>query len=243
MAEPTTGCHLPRGLLQPLRRTFTAALALRCSAPQSSLPGRVQPGPAHRRRPAPAAPAGDLSGQSVHGPRTDPGPAAAGSNTARIGLLPGSRRPELDESDPDAAAGEPAATPIGPASRSGAGEQPDDDGSLGAGATGGWNLQDERLLRDGAPTIEVHRGAFQAVLQSSDLVIGMAGTAVEQAVGLAGLPFSSLVRGLSSPQPLPRPRRRLLGPTVFCAPGEAGSLQNLSASAELCLQLLQRRLR
>ena len=29
------------------------------------------------------------------------------------------------------------------------------------------------------------RGAFRAVLQHSDLVIGMAGTAIEQAVGLA----------------------------------------------------------
>ena len=159
----------------------------------------------------------------------------------RIGLLPGSRRPELDAN---------LTLMLRLVS-----QLPHQSGlhldlalvnSLGntdlsaLAQRAGWNLQDERLLRDGAPTIEVHRGAFQAVLQSSDLVIGMAGTAVEQAVGLGRPALQLPGAGPQFTAAFAEAQRRLLGPTVFCAPGEAGSLQNLSASAELCLQLLQR---
>ena len=159
----------------------------------------------------------------------------------RIGLLPGSRRPELDAN---------LTLMLRLVS-----QLPHQSGlhldmalvnSLGNAdlsalvQRAGWNLQNERLLRDGAPTIEVHRGAFQAVLQSSDLVIGMAGTAVEQAVGLGRPALQLPGAGPQFTAAFAEAQRRLLGPTVFCAPGEAGSLQNLSASAELCLQLLQR---
>ena len=104
----------------------------------------------------------------------------------------------------------------------------------------GWTLQAGVLLRQGTPAIHVHRGGFQAVLQSSDLVIGMAGTAVEQAVGLCRPVLQIPGGGPQFTAAFAEAQRRLLGPTVFCAPGEAGSMENLEGSAALCLDLLHR---
>ena len=104
----------------------------------------------------------------------------------------------------------------------------------------GWTLQAGVLLREGTPAIHVHRGGFQAVLQNSDLVIGMAGTAVEQAVGLCRPVLQLPGEGPQFVAAFAEAQRRLLGPTVFCAPGEAGSLENLEGSAALCLDLLNR---
>ena len=86
----------------------------------------------------------------------------------------------------------------------------------------------------------MRREAFSALLQSSDLLICMAGTAAEQAVGL-GRPVLQLPgRGPQFTAAFAEAQRRLLGPTVFCAPGDAGSMDNLRASAELALDLLDR---
>ena len=104
----------------------------------------------------------------------------------------------------------------------------------------GWTLHAGVLLQEGAPAIHVHRNGFQAVLQSSDLVLGMAGTAVEQAVGLCRPALQLPGGGPQFTAAFAEAQRRLLGPTVFCAPGETGSMENLEASAALCLDLLHR---
>ena len=104
----------------------------------------------------------------------------------------------------------------------------------------GWMLQGDVLVREGAQEVHVHRGAFQAVLQSSDLVIGMAGTAVEQAVGLCKPALQLPGGGPQFTSAFAEAQRRLLGPTVFCATGAACSTANLDASAELCMDLLSR---
>jgi uncharacterized protein (TIGR03492 family) len=113
----------------------------------------------------------------------------------------------------------------------------------------GWRIEPgSPELDDGCPLVlcqgrlrlQLHWGRFSAVLNSSDLVLSMTGTAAEQAVGLA-LPVLQLAGG--GPQFTPgfaEAQRRLLGPGVVCAPGPAGGEATLMASAALAAALLQR---
>ena len=159
----------------------------------------------------------------------------------RIGLLPGSRRPELDanltlmlrlvERLPQQPGLNLDLALVGSL----------DDPTLAALAEAhGWSLQNGVLHHPTAMAIQVRRGAFQAVLQGSDLVIGMAGTAVEQAVGLAKPALQLPGQGPQFTAAFAEAQRRLLGPTVFCAPGATGSETNLEATAKLALELLVR---
>ena len=75
-------------------------------------------------------------------------------------------------------------------------------------ASVGWQLE-QVLSRPGTVPITVRRDAFQSVLQHSDLVIGMAGTAIEQAVGLADPHCSFQARA-----PVHRPIRRGTAPVA-----------------------------
>ena len=104
----------------------------------------------------------------------------------------------------------------------------------------GWRLNNGLLQRDEGIAINVRRGDFSAVLQHSDLVIGMAGTAIEQAVGLAKPVLQVPGRGPQFTAAFAEAQRRLLGPTVFCAPGRSGSHEALEATAELVMVLLER---
>ena len=159
----------------------------------------------------------------------------------RIGLLPGSRRPELEQnlllllqlmellpSTP------PCDVDLALVSSL------DDDSLQRLSNRIGWRLENGVLQHDGSVSINVRRGAFGAVLQNSDLVIGMAGTAIEQAVGLAKPVLQVPGQGPQFTAAFAEAQRRLLGPTVFCAPGELGSQEALEASAELALALLDR---
>ena len=161
--------------------------------------------------------------------------------TQRIGLLPGSRRPELEDNLRlllAVAEQLPVSRKLSldlalvPSLR---------DDALGQLAdSAGWQQNGDRLLHRNGSTIYVRRDAFPALLQSSDLLICMAGTAAEQAVGL-GRPVLQLPgRGPQFTAAFAEAQRRLLGPTVFCAPGDAGSPGNLETSAQLALQLLER---
>ena len=164
-------------------------------------------------------------------------PAAA----QRIGLLPGSRRPELEANLGlilQLVTRLPQRKDLSLDLALVASLQNEELAVLAKRA--GWTLHAGVLLQEGAPAIRVHRNGFQAVLQSSDLVLGMAGTAVEQAVGLCRPALQLPGGGPQFTAAFAEAQRRLLGPTVFCAPGEAGSMENLEASAALCLDLLQR---
>ena len=159
----------------------------------------------------------------------------------RIGLLPGSRLPEL-EANLQLLLKMSAQLPdnMGISLELALVSSLDDKGLSRCANAVGWQLREGRLERQGAPAVQVHRGAFQAVLQHSDLVISMAGTAAEQAVGLAKPVLQLPGQGPQFTASFAEAQRRLLGPTVFCAPGISGSLDNLSASAQLALQLLKR---
>ena len=106
----------------------------------------------------------------------------------------------------------------------------------------GWRLDSEAgtitRLRRGPLRLELVWGRFAAVVQHSDLVLSMTGTAAEQAVGL-GKPVLQLVG--SGPQftdNFAEAQRRLLGPSVFCAEGRSGSAEQREATARLLAQLL-----
>jgi len=159
----------------------------------------------------------------------------------RIGLLPGSRLPEL-EANLQLLLKMSAQLPdnMGISLELALVSSLDDKGLNRCANAVGWQLREGRLERQGAPAVQVHRGAFQAVLQHSDLVISMAGTAAEQAVGLAKPVLQLPGQGPQFTASFAEAQRRLLGPTVFCAPGDSGSRDNLSASAQLALQLLKR---
>ena len=159
----------------------------------------------------------------------------------RIGLLPGSRLPEL-EANLQLLLKMSAQLPdnMGISLQLALVSSLDDKGLNRCAKAVGWQLREDRLERQGSPAVQVHRGAFQAVLQHSDLVISMAGTAAEQAVGLAKPVLQLPGQGPQFTASFAEAQRRLLGPTVFCAPGDSGSRDNLSASAQLALQLLKR---
>ena len=106
----------------------------------------------------------------------------------------------------------------------------------------GWRLDSEAgtitRLRRGPLRLELVWGRFAAVVQHSDLVLSMTGTAAEQAVGL-GKPVLQLVG--SGPQftdNFAEAQRRLLGPSVFCAEGRSGSAEQREGTARLLAQRL-----
>ena len=163
------------------------------------------------------------------------------SSTPRIGLLPGSRRPELEQNlqlllrliellpNTVRCNIDLALVP-----------SLDDDSLRRLSERCGWHLKNGVLEREGAWGINVRRGAFRAVLQHSDLVIGMAGTAIEQAVGMAKPVLQLPGQGPQFTAAFAEAQRRLLGPTVFCADGESGSREALEGTAELAMALLDR---
>ena len=168
----------------------------------------------------------------------------------RIGLLPGSRRPELEQNlrlllqmierlPEELFTEEVLALDLALVSSL------DDPSLRGLVQPWGWDLC---AAADGAGIwlqreqcrIHVRRGTFAAVLHSSNLLVCMAGTATEQAVGLARPVLQLVGRGPQFTAGFAEAQRRLLGPTVFCASGEPGDIATLEDSAQLAIDLLQK---
>ena len=168
----------------------------------------------------------------------------------RLGLLPGSRRPELEHN---------LVLLLGviekiPISQYSPGELEVDLALVGAlgddhlntlAQSHGWSLVPEQdsspaRLEKGGRQIQVRRHGFTSVLHGSDLLLCMAGTAAEQAVGLAKPVLQLPGQGPQFTAGFAEAQRRLLGPTVFCAasPGEGEAL--LQATAKLAIELLER---
>ena len=108
----------------------------------------------------------------------------------------------------------------------------------------GWRLELESSsrcsLQRGPLHLQLEWGRFAAVIQQCDLLLSMTGTAAEQCVGL-GKPVLQLVGdGPQFTENFAEAQRRLLGPGLFCAPGGAGSEEQLRGTAELLEQLLNR---
>ncbi len=88
--------------------------------------------------------------------------------------------------------------------------------------------------------INVHRDSFVQVLQSSDVLLSMAGTATEQAVALSKPVIQLVGYGPQFTSTFAEAQRRLLGPTVFCAPGRVGEEKLFLETAILISELLLR---
>ena len=167
---------------------------------------------------------------------------------SRLALLPGSRRPELEQNL------RLLLTVIErlPAQRF-------NDGTLGVdlaliralgdaelealALTDGWCLEKNgtsACLVRGQHRVDVRRGQFASVLQAADVVISMAGTAAEQAVGLGKPVLQVAGQGPQFTASFAEAQRRLLGPGVFCAEGASGASETLSRSARMALDLLMR---
>ena len=102
----------------------------------------------------------------------------------------------------------------------------------------GWRLEGQTLRR-GSLELQLRWGQFPTVLQRSNLLLSMTGTAAEQAVGL-GKPVVQLAG--CGPQFTPafaEAQRRLLGSSLTCTDGEPGSEQSLMGCAELLTSQLK----
>ena len=102
----------------------------------------------------------------------------------------------------------------------------------------GWQLEGQEHLSCGPLRLELAWGQFAALLPQASLVLCMAGTAAEQAVGL-GKPVLQLPgRGPQFTADFAEAQRRLLGPGVHWAGGAKGHPPSLHASATLARTLL-----
>ena len=116
---------------------------------------------------------------------------------------------------------------------------------LAAAAPLGWSLAEpgrggqDVVLRWGHLELRLLWQGFVEVLRDSDLLLAMAGTAAEQAVGL-GKPVLQLAG--SGPQfngRFAEAQRRLLGAGVSCASGESGQDLTLSTTAAMVADQLE----
>lgn len=95
-------------------------------------------------------------------------------------------------------------------------------------------------LQHGSLRVELLADHFWWVLHSSDLLLAMAGTAVEQAVGL-GKPVLQLAGpGPQFTEGFAEAQRRLLGPAVSCAQGPMGDSTTLRDTARMAVAQLER---
>jgi uncharacterized protein (TIGR03492 family) len=102
----------------------------------------------------------------------------------------------------------------------------------------GWQLEGQEQLSCGPLRLQLGWGQFAALLPQASLVLCMAGTAAEQAVGL-GKPVLQLPgRGPQFTPGFAEAQRRLLGPGVHWAGGAKGQAPSLEASASLARTLL-----
>ena len=156
----------------------------------------------------------------------------------RLGILPGSRRPELDQnllmilrvlkclpnsfvSDANFSFDLALVNSIR------------DEEFIALVSHYGWSAFKQSFntifleLINGTSYLKVHRNSFAELLQSSDLLLCMAGTAAEQAVGL-GKPVIQLPgKGPQFTSSFAEAQRRLLGKTVFCAEEKYSNKRNL----------------
>ena len=179
-----------------------------------------------------------------------PTPAAAGRSPQGLGLLPGSRLPEakanlvlmlevlqrLPERLQQPGALRLQAALVGALTAAEV---------LDAAAPLGWTMgepgqgSNDTVLRRGPLELRLIWQGFVEVLRVSDLLLAMAGTAAEQAVGL-GKP----VLQLAGPGPqfngrFAEAQRRLLGAGVSCAPGESGQDATLRTTAAMLADQLE----
>ncbi len=167
----------------------------------------------------------------------------------RLGLLPGSRRPEVENNllmifsvvellpnyiflESNLSVDMALVNAL------------DDEGLMSLLSNTGWKKNNTFCSKHslkfckGDAIINIHRNSFSEVINSSDVLLSMAGTAVEQSVGLAKPVIQLAGNGPQFTPAFAEAQRRLLGPTVFCAEGIPGLRTTLQETADIIIKLL-----
>ena len=95
-------------------------------------------------------------------------------------------------------------------------------------------------LRKNKSVVTIYRNSFVKVVQSSNVLIGMAGTATEQAALLGKLIVQIEGKGPQFNASFAEAQRRLLGPNIFCANGSVEEDKYMLETCNLILSLLER---
>ncbi len=88
-------------------------------------------------------------------------------------------------------------------------------------------------------TVNIHRNSFVKIVQSSNVLISMAGTATEQASLLGKFIVQLEGNGPQFNASFAEAQRRLLGPNIFCANGSVKEEENMITTCNLILDLLE----
>ena len=95
-----------------------------------------------------------------------------------------------------------------------------------------------KLLKNQA-TVQIYRNSFIEIVQSSNVLISMAGTATEQASLLGKFIVQLVGNGPQFNASFAEAQRRLLGSNIFCANGSVKEEKNMVKTCNLILDLLE----
>ncbi|MEG3436169.1 lipid-A-disaccharide synthase-related protein [Pannus brasiliensis CCIBt3594] len=103
----------------------------------------------------------------------------------------------------------------------------------------GWEYLGEGKLRGDSAIVHCHRDAFADILHRCDVAIGMAGTAVEQAVGLGKPVIQIPGRGPQFTYPFAEAQMRLLGESVITVGKKPTEPELFATAARKVVEILQ----
>jgi len=95
-----------------------------------------------------------------------------------------------------------------------------------------------KLIKNKA-TVNIHRNSFVKIVQSSNVLISMAGTATEQASLLGKYIVQLEGNGPQFNASFAEAQRRLLGTNIYCANGSVKEIKNMIITCNLVLHLLE----
>jgi len=102
----------------------------------------------------------------------------------------------------------------------------------------GWTHHAHHALTHDAVTVTYHRDAFPDILTCCDAVLGMAGTAVEQAVGLGKPVVQMIGKGPQFTYPFADAQMRLLGESVVTIGNRPATPALLIQAAETVIEMI-----
>jgi uncharacterized protein (TIGR03492 family) len=102
----------------------------------------------------------------------------------------------------------------------------------------GWTHLPQHALSRDRVTVTYHRDAFPDILTNCDVVLGMAGTAVEQAVGLGKPVVQMIGKGPQFTYPFADAQMRLLGESVVTIGNRPATPELLIQAAETVIEVI-----
>ena len=110
----------------------------------------------------------------------------------------------------------------------------------------GWRLHyqvenhNALILIKNQSIVNIYRNSFVKVVQSSNVLISMAGTATEQAALLGKLIVQIEGKGPQFNPSFAEAQRRLLGPRIYCANGSVEEDIHMRKTCKIILDLLEK---